>query len=213
MDLVDVSSLDPTDDYQAAVIAAIQEAALLVGQALANALNQMYPKWNLTAAEAFLLVYGGTVIFMWKGAAPGNYAAETQNANEIWVYDTEKTVGHVTHKIPWIVHELGHAFSHAVGGTTEDTQTFLDNNPGVGRLDELGNNNYTGYFDNKVNGSRYWQQSYDMAASEQFADMFIGWVYGQWQLDDYGNMTPQGIAMSNFMNGNIPAWLNLVVQQ
>ena len=209
-DPVDFTGFDDADTYQAEVMTAIRQAALLVGQALADVLNQMHPNWYLTAVEAFLLVYGGTFNFIWQGASPGNYAAQTQNATEIWIYDTKDTVGRVTHKVEWIVHELGHAFSHAVGGTTNDTQAFFDANPGVGR-DGFGND--TGYAGDKVDGSRYWQQSYDTAAAEQFADMFIGWVYGQWELDDYGNMTSQGIAMSNFMNGNMPTWLNLKGQQ
>lgn len=52
-----------------------------------------------------------------------------------------------------------------------------------------------------------------MEASEQFAAMFIGWVYGQWQTNTDGTLTGPGTAMSNFMNGNMPNWLNLKVQQ
>ena len=187
----------------------------MVSWALANALNALYPDWNLAPIEAFLLVYGGTVTFVWTGeektyGAFTGLDAEDNTKISISIYDTRSSVGAITHKVQWIIHELGHAFSQAVGGTTENTQAFLDNNPRVGR-DGLGN--YTGYAGDTVDGSLYWQQNYSTAANEQFADMFIGWVYGQWQLDDYGDLAAPGIAMSNFMNGTMPYWLNLVVQQ
>ena len=59
MALIDFEGFDDLDDeYQQALKEAIYEAAKLVGEALASVLNSMYPGLDLTAEQAFYVVYG-----------------------------------------------------------------------------------------------------------------------------------------------------------
>lgn len=47
-----------------------------------------------------------------------------------------------------------------------------------------------------------WQQSQGTDTWEEFADMFVGWVYGEWSTG------VQGTQRSNFMNHYMPTWVN-----
>lgn len=51
-------------------------------------------------------------------------------------------------------------------------------------------------------GGRWeWQRSSSGAASEEFADMFLGWVYGAWEMDyESSTLSVDGQQRSDFMN-------------
>jgi hypothetical protein len=53
---------------------------------------------------------------------------------------------------------------------------------------------------------RGWEQNTSPEPGEVFADMGLGWTYGQW---DYS--VPAGIARSRYMETNMPRWIALAV--
>ena len=50
-----------------------------------------------------------------------------------------------------------------------------------------------------------WQQTRVRTAGEEFADMFLGWAYNQWEA------SPAGATRSGWMNANMPRWISLAV--
>ena len=59
-----------------------------------------------------------------------------------------------------------------------------------------------------------WQQTRDRTANEEFADMFLGWAYNQWEIDpSTGELTDAGIARSDWMNTHMAEWIILAVTQ
>lgn len=52
-----------------------------------------------------------------------------------------------------------------------------------------------------------WQWSEEFGRGEIFADMFVGWVYGQWEADEAG----YGTRRANYMNDNMPYWIAEVI--
>lgn len=46
--------------------------------------------------------------------------------------------------------------------------------------------------------------------SEVFADMFIGWVYNQWEVGIDGNLTDLGSQREVFMNNEMPTLIESV---
>jgi hypothetical protein len=44
---------------------------------------------------------------------------------------------------------------------------------------------------------------------ENFADMYLGWVYNKWELNPKrpGKLTDRGALRSGFMNTNMPIWI------
>ena len=73
----------------------------------------------------------------------------------------------------WAVHELGHAFESRVNGQT--SWGYVRNSL---TTDVSNRNGFAGTFSG-------WQQSEDYQNSEIFADMFIGWVYGRWAINEF----------------------------
>lgn len=55
-------------------------------------------------------------------------------------------------------------------------------------------------------GTRWtWQQSSSANTNEEFADMYLGWIY-------YGfENSPRGQMRADFMANNMPTWTNLAV--
>jgi hypothetical protein len=63
-------------------------------------------------------------------------------------------------------------------------------------------------------GERFgWQQSADESAGEEFADMFLGWTYNQWQREADGRMTVEGRMRSAFMSEHMPYWASIAYQR
>lgn len=184
----------------------IRQAANDVAAALAreiNAMNRLLGKLegatidNVSREEAFLGVYGGPVTFRKIDdlCAEGCFA-RTRNRNLVWVYSNAVVSTEL------IVHELGHAFNLAAGGSPYDASEEAMRDPNFPRKEGDCTQNTDGF-----HGYCWiWQQSDDDTNfREEFADMFLGWVYGEWEEDD-GDLTADGSARAAFMNSGMPGW-------
>ncbi len=104
---------------------------------------------------------------------------------EIWVYSST-SVNDVINHPRLFTHEIAHVFDAARGIDASsvipnDLLRPVNSNSIVGRD---ANGGYYGYF-----GPHYqWQFGRDRInhAGEEFADMFVGWVYNQWEGSDLG---------------------------
>lgn len=116
--------------------------------------------------------------------------------------------GSVAGNIFWVIRELGHSFESSVNGLLQtDVRDVLGSDTDIDRRPDDGDGNYGFY------GVRYgWQQSPEGTTGEEFADMYIGWVYGFWELRN-GALTDQGAARSSFMSDHMPGWIALTVGQ
>ena len=109
-----------------------------------------------------------------------------------------------------VVHELGHSFNIIMGRTPESilNQTFMLI-PDFPRRPENASHIHINYGFYGPADQRPWQMHPTGSASEEFADMFIGWVYGKWE-GSPNNLTPDGLARMNWMNTYIALTINLV---
>ena len=203
--------------WSAEEMATIQESATVTGTALAGTLNSAHG-WNLSAGDAFLLVYGGSVNFNKTGQScldatgySGCWGSSTgRNGVDVYTDAGDYLVGDVH----WAVHELGHSYVSAVGSFGEQKFTlpslldavqkagngFPDRPPGIDRDSTWG-----------FAGGRWeWQRSSNGAASEEFADMYLGWVYNQWEMEA-GSLSVAGQQRSDFMNALMPYTLDIAI--
>ena len=101
------------------------------------------------------------------------------------------------------VHELGHLFGSQVAGYKE-MGIAIGQNPGI--------------FGRPGTGSNYgfasagfpWQQATNNVDSgnEIFADQFLGWTYGTWEVDQVGALTDRAKGRSGWMDTNMSNWLS-----
>lgn len=116
------------------------------------------------------------------------------------------TVGTTYIETRLAVHEMGHAFENVL---YED----LGFKPPRNTLASIQSQNSS--FPNRVNGGEGnfgfagpaygWQQSVDPSPEEEFADMFIGWVYNTWAMDELGTARLQFMALC------MPQWINIAL--
>ena len=198
-----------------AEIATIQESATVTGTRLAETLNALHPDWNLSAEEAFLLVYGGSINFKKMGVACasgcwGETFLRDGGRHEIEVYTDifdEDGNNNLVGDAHWAVHEFGHAFVNAIaGGTTaimrpvtwlKVYQNMFPNFPN--RPDGSAKGDTWGF----AGGRWEWQRSPSGDASEEFADMYLGWVYNQWEA------SPAGQMRAGFTDTYMPMWVDM----
>jgi RHS repeat-associated protein len=192
-------------------ITTIQESATLTGTRWAETLNALHG-WSLTPEQAFVLVYGGSVNFLKTG---------TQCANRCWGETFLRNGDHVIEVYTdaniagdpnWAIHELGHAFVNTGRGTPILTlsifQSFEANFPNRPLTDD------PHYWDNSpwgfAGGFGTWQRSDKGRASEEFADMYLGWVRNQWAVRGVVNGKPvwteAGQMRADFMNTYMAEW-------
>lgn len=153
----------------------------------------------------FIGVYGGTVTFQKTGQscaeAFGNdtYTCYgSSHGNTINIYTNAE--GHIVDNPRFLIHELGHSFERAVGDS-------IPSNAIIESSDDINNR---GGFAGDFPG---WQQSTDDSAGEIFADMFIGWVYNQWEVDPFtGALTNDAELKANFMTTNMSIWIDTAHQ-
>jgi len=149
-----------------------------------------------SARAAFSQVFG-RMTFRRVSEECGMCYGETMSAHEIWVYSNAKVADP-----RFIIHELGHAFNQSrnwrpVNALAAEWKT----NPKFPRRSD----EKSGFA-----GPAYgWQQSRVTSASEEFADMFIGWTYNTWQMDaSTGGPAAAGRARSEWMTTNMAEWLS-----
>ena len=94
--------------------------------------------------------------------------------------------------VHWAIHELGHSYANAVGSFSDPNfadgrsftlpsllEYFQQNFGFPDRPPESDRNSTWGF----AGGRWEWQRSISGAASEEFADMFLGWVYNRWETE------------------------------
>jgi hypothetical protein len=163
-----------------------------VGKALAEEINRINGAEGssgeqVTYREAFLQVYQGPVTFI-RWHEQRNLSGWTISASKIRLYgDPEHAVVPYFVEHPGvIVHELGHALNNVFDQSLQYVPNYLlrpldgdmidDGNPG---------NEYFGY----AGSFSSWQFGRILGdrGSEEFADMFVGWVYGAFHSGSLGN--------------------------
>lgn len=198
-------------EWSEAEMNTILDGALAVGRRLAETLNAAYPGWNLTPIEAFLLVYGGSVSFLKMGGENRSYWGETFFRSGKHVVEIYGRPANFDGDVRWAVHELGHAFVNAVAGRANPVAAL----EGIQRLvyrfpdrPPTAPDEPTGTWG--FAGRRWgWQRSDQGAASEEFADMFVGWVYNQWEPSGNGmGWSLAGQMRANYMDVMMPLWVN-----
>jgi RHS repeat-associated protein len=131
---------------------------------------------------------------------PKKVWGQKRDENDIYIfsnYSTAQLENDLGRNTRFFMHEIGHAFNHAVTSKTSA-------NPYSLVTGDLIDPNFGGYAGKKLD----WQFSSDSTApGEYFADMFIGWVYQQWGVDEVGVITEHGQTRRDFMNDNMPLWI------
>lgn len=204
-------------------MATIQESATITGTRWAETLNAAHAGWNLSASDAFLLVYGGSVNFNKTGQS----CSEATGYNGCWGSSTGRNnidvytdivdadgVNRLVGDTHWAVHELGHSYVSAVGGFDLGNQRFtlpslLEYLQGYGFVDRPPGSAWDSTW-GFAGGRWEWQRSSSGQASEEFADMYLGWVYGQWEMRG-GVMTRDGQQRADFMNFAMPFTVDLAI--
>ena len=161
-----------------------------------------------TSSEAFQEVYG-EMWFEWNAECPGCRSAE-KNASCGSNFSGDCGAGGAViisgHHIQFasmssntlsaqnhVVHELGHAINHALGGRPyEEMSSALTSNPQLARLNTTENYGFASsgfeWQQAVVDVDKYW---------EIWADQFLGWVFNKWETDGGGNLTSQAQARSS----------------
>jgi RHS repeat-associated protein len=100
-----------------------------------------------------------------------------------------------------IVHELGHAFDHAIG---KSGRGDLNGRMGLCNNSEycLGRDSHNGPNDGEhwgfAGGFNKWQFGSDDTTGEVFADMFLGWVFNTWEPES--PLSNRGTIRQGYMN-------------
>ncbi|RLD42096.1 MAG: hypothetical protein DRI88_11985 [Bacteroidetes bacterium] len=115
----------------------------------------------------------------------------------------EQVFGYNVHTV---VHELGHAFANRFKSTSEIHPYTM-----IGSAmfeDGKSFNTSLGYAPspNPVSVQGYWRPNRSIISAETTANMFLGYVYGAWAADIYGNQ--RGAYMTNHMKNT---WLPALV--
>jgi hypothetical protein len=168
-------------------------------QRVAEMEGDPYPE-TISPEMAFKKAYNGPVKVVRKAgtcaetigyAYPGCGGWGYSNTrDEIWIFDNA-TPSIIIAYPRLIVHELGHSFDKASGMSSDMPNDTKNRNGFYG-----------------PNSS--WQLSTDMADTEIYADMFVGWVYGKWQRDNKGYLTADAAAKSAYMS-NTASYINMAM--
>jgi len=259
VDFTDVEGFEWTDEEKQIV----RQGAWRVASDLAGFINQPYEEMvrlssklgeelgegfeytPVTARDAFLAVYGSTVLFNKTGVTRTNLGKAVVRDGEYVVDINEHDLVTVTSETTgtmWVAHELGHVFNYALyPNTTDDSAygqgiidlalnpVFVDiNEDGIIDDDEFISGNTTwnstkSYTDDtqyrrKDDGyqpglyqdidERYigpYKQSPDRTVSEDFADMYMNWVFDSFEDNRFGN------ARDDWEDRHMTAWLYLAV--
>jgi RHS repeat-associated protein len=203
----------------------IISAAQAVGGALARSYNQeqrLMMKMGdigsykpITGTEAFHMAYGGAIKFTKSDDVCSSCGAVTHwNGSEIYV-NSKYELGTKA-----AVHELGHAFAYKVAAIYDPESFAVAGNLYVanqlataipnGRRVPGSFENY-GFAESVNAPNRNWHQADPTqvgSVDEEFADMFLGWTYGQWETDSNGGLSSLGQQRANFMSTNVSTWFS-----
>ena len=155
---------------------------------------------NMTSSEAIKSVYPSMNFEMWNGQCAKSCWGMSIDAQNIRLYRYYTTRdGYILNtqiSEQLVVHELGHSFETAFDPSGKNPP---HNTLSPGMIDNR----------NGLAGPLWiWQQSKEVNALEIFADMFPGWVYNKW---DFSNYKTEAQARQDFMNLNMPGWLNQII--
>jgi hypothetical protein len=136
----------------------------------------------------------------------------TSTARLIYIYSNASAAA-VAENPRFVVHETGHAFEKALrealprqrlGREYIDTEYLWSRN-GQGTSGFAG-----GLWDwqwSRQDGPLNLEDNTD-GRGEIFADMFIGWVYNQWEMNSTGSgWTELGQARADLMSSRVPDWI------
>ena len=165
------------------------------------------PLLRYVPTEVFRQVFG-IVTFNRNAGNCGNcwaWAANPWGTVQVYV----QNVAHGNYTAQNAAHELGHTFDWRTGFQARaDLRQKWNDDPAFPRRDPA-NVDLRGYA-----GTRFgWQQSHSAEASEEYADMFLGWAYNRWETDVNGAFTPDGAARSNWTSSNMAQWIALAIDQ
>ncbi len=156
------------------------------------------PIQQFSPATVFKQVFGAVTFNLNSGNCDGGtcWARADRPRGTVQVYIQNVTNGVYTALNA--AHELGHTFDWRAGyQPRSDLSAEWNANPNFPRRDPT-NRELRGYA-----GRRFtWQQSNELTASEEFADMFLGWAYNQWGPGDAGR------ARSLWMTTNMAGWIH-----
>jgi RHS repeat-associated protein len=187
-------------------IETITTAVKMIGRKLTNEFSKY--GINVTWGDAIYLALGTNLKF-WRQletcASQNNIPGagcygQYVGGGTIYVY-SNAPASEVASDIRFPIHEIGHAFDSS---TEHKGRNSVINkwasNPDFPRRGGSCLVETYGYF-----GTCYdWQQSSESTAGEEFADMFIGWLYDRWEIDPEGVLTTDGQARFDFMNQLMP---------
>jgi len=150
----------------------------------------------VTPQEAFYEVYGGSITVRRIGSSDCGCAAQTRENNEIWIYSSTSSAYIVNHP-GIIVHELGHAFNNITGKSAQKVPGCLLRPYG----DIIDHGNAENYYYEYASGARQFGYSTANPGSEEFADMFLGWVYQDFNTDSLSLGPQRSAYMNEYMSG------------
>ena len=164
---------------------------------------------GLSAQETFLNVFGGPITLanvdkdLVDAGGFSVYAIASQTENLITIGKKEITNHYL------LVHEIFHLLDIVVlGGDANQALLDVQSAPGSTfpnrpNLEE-GSDLRWGFAGGNFS---QWQKSRSGASGEEFADMGIGWTYGQWETNALGALTTAGQDRANFMSQHMSGWL------
>ncbi|RMF48359.1 MAG: hypothetical protein D6755_03925 [Anaerolineae bacterium] len=193
-------------DWTVADISAIYRGVSAIGAAFANEGD--------TGAKAFTDVFDTLTFTLDGGARDGKWYCTGSGSGFSCDPDA---VGKITARL--VTHELGHTFNATIannGHTTPYNDLFKasirdDNGNWVtGRKNGEWERGYRGYKSQGVpdlyHGPNNWNDDATGTVNEEFADMFMNWVFNSF--DYRPNANGAGTARYNWMSTNMAEWIN-----
>ena len=188
-------TIDPTLSPQAKL--AIYAAVFAVSQKLASVSTA-----NDTAAGIFRTIFG-SMEFVVRDVALWGYTVGSQIQLDPTINWGNQYI------VNFLVHEIGHSFAQNI------RDKFYRNNPTQAPYSQLAgayadaNAAFPIRPDGFAGGQMEWQWSENSGRdghSDEFADMFLGWVFGEWADNQ------AGIDRANWMDqdNHMPLWLDVI---